>query len=52
MKVKIMRIKEILKRIWLISANKIKKTPESVRKHSSQLKVELNSSLLQIIAAK
>jgi hypothetical protein len=43
MKVKGMGIKEILRTIWLISANKIK-TFESVGKLSSQLKLELNSS--------
>jgi hypothetical protein len=44
MKIKRMGIKEILRRISLISANKIK-TSESVNKQSSQLKLELNSSL-------
>ena len=43
-----MGIKLFLRRIWLISANKIK-TSESVCKESSQLKLELNSSLRQII---
>ena len=42
--------KQVLRRIWLISANNIK-TSESVSKQSSQLKLELNSSLWQIIAA-
>ena len=42
--------KEILWRIWLISANKIK-TSEYVSKQSSQLKLKLDSSLWQIIAA-
>ena len=42
-----MRIKEILRRIWLISANKLKKNSESVSKQSTQLKIELNSSLQQ-----
>ena len=41
-------IKEILRRIWVILADKIK-TSESVCKQSSQPK--LNSSLWQIIAA-
>ena len=36
MKVERMGIKEVLRRIWLISANKIK-TSESVSKQSSQL---------------
>ena len=49
MKGKVMGIKEILRLIWLISANKIK-TFESVGKLSSQLKLELNSSLWQNIA--
>ena len=41
-----MRIIEILRRIWLFYANKIK-TSESVSKQSTQLKLELNSSLRQ-----
>ena len=41
-----MRITEISRRIWLFSANKIK-TSESVSKQSTQLKLELNSSLRQ-----
>jgi hypothetical protein len=49
MKVKRMWIKCILRRIWLISANKIK-TSEFIFKQSSQLKLELNSSLWQLIA--
>ena len=44
------KIKWIFRRIWLNSANKIK-TSESVSKQSSQLNLELNSSLRQIIAA-
>ena len=43
-----MRITEILRRIWLFSANKIKSS-ESFSKHSTQLIVELNSSLRHII---
>ena len=35
----------------LVSANKIKKNSESVSKQSSQLNLELNSSLRQMIAA-
>ena len=46
MKVKRMGITEILRGIWLFSANKIK-TSESVSKKSFQLKLELNSSLWQ-----
>ena len=46
MKVKRMGITEILRRIWLFSANKIKSS-ESVSKQPSQLIVELNSSLWQ-----
>ena len=42
--------KEILRRIWLISAKKIKPS-ESIPKQSSQVKLELNSSKLQIIVA-
>ena len=45
MKINKMGIKEILRRIWLISANKIKKPTESVNNQSSQLKLELNASL-------
>ena len=48
MKVKRMGITEILRRIWLFSANKIKKY-ESVSKQPTQLIVELNSSLRHII---
>ena len=48
MKVKRMEITEVLKRIWLFSANKIK-TSESVSKQSTQLIVELISSLRHII---
>ena len=52
MKVNGMRIKEILKRIWLLSANKIKPS-ESICKQSSQVKleIELNMSFWQIITA-
>ena len=48
MKVKRMGITEILRRIWLFSANKIKSS-ESVSKQPTQLIVELNSSLRHII---
>ena len=48
MKVKRMGITEILRRIWLFSANKIKSS-ESFSKQSTQLIVELNSSLQHII---
>ena len=51
MNFKRMRIKEILRRIWLLSAIKIKPF-ESMCKQPSQLKFERNSSLCQIIAAK
>ena len=51
MKVKRMKIKEILRRIWLLSANNIKPS-ESMCKQSIQVKLELNSALWQIIAAK
>ena len=43
-----MGITEILRRIWLFSANKIKSS-ESVSKQPTQLIVELNSSLRHII---
>ena len=43
-----MGITEILRRIWLLSANKVK-ISESVSKHPNQLIVELNSSLRHII---
>jgi hypothetical protein len=46
MKVKRMGITEILRRIWLFSANKIKSS-ESVSKQLTQLIVKLNSSLRQ-----
>ena len=46
MKVKRMGITEILRRIWLFSANKIKSS-ESVNKQPTQLIVELNSSFWQ-----
>ena len=48
MKVKRMGITEILRRIWLFSANKIKRS-ESFSKQPTQLIVELNSSSQQII---
>ena len=48
MKIKRVGIKEFLRRIWLISADKTK-TSESVCKQSSHLKLELNSLLRQII---
>ena len=48
MKVKRMGITEILKRIWLFSAKKIKSS-ESVSKQPTQLIVELNSLLRHII---
>ena len=44
MKVKRMGITEILDRIWLFSANKMKSS-ESVNKQPTQLMVELNSPL-------
>ena len=47
-KLKKMGITEILRRIWLFSANKIKSS-ESFSKQSTQLIVELNSSLRHII---
>ena len=43
-----MGITEILRRIWLFSANKIK-SAESISKQPTQLTVQLNSSLLHII---
>ena len=48
MKVKRMGITEILRRIWLFSANKTKSS-ESFSKQPTQLIVELNSSLRHII---
>ena len=48
MKVKRMGITEILRRIWLFSANEIKSS-ESFSKQPIQLIVELNSSLRHII---
>ena len=51
MKVKRMRITEILRRIWLFSANKIKSS-EPFSKQPTQLIVELNSSLWHIIVTK
>ena len=48
MKVKRMGITEILRRIWLFSANKIKSS-ESVSKQPTQLIIELNLSLRHII---
>ena len=44
MKVKRMGITELLRRIWLFSANKIKSS-ESVRNQPTQLIVKINSSL-------
>ena len=49
MKVKRMKITEILRRIWLFSANKIK-CSESVSKQPIQLIAELNTSLRQKLA--
>ena len=46
MKVKKMGITEILRRIWLFSANKIKSSESGIK-----LTVELNSSLRHIIVA-
>ena len=43
-----MGITEILRMIWLYPANKIKRS-ESLSKQSTQLIVELNSSLQHII---
>ena len=51
MKVKRIGIKEILRRIWLFSATKIK-CSESDSKQPTQLIVELNSSLRHIIVTK
>ena len=48
MKVKRMGITEILRKIWLFSANKLKSS-ESFSKQPTQLIVELNTSLRQII---
>ena len=48
MKFKRMGITEILRRIWLFSANKIKSS-ESFIKQPTQLIIELNLSLRQII---
>ena len=48
MKVERMGIREILRRIWLFSANKIKDS-ESFSKQPTQLISELNSSLPQVI---
>ena len=45
-----MRIKEILRRIWSLSANKIKPS-ESICKQSSQVKLELNLSFWQTVTA-
>ena len=49
MKVKRMGITEILKRIWLFSANRVKNNFESVSKQPNRLIVELSSSLWHII---
>ena len=51
MKVKRMGITEILKRIWLFSANKIKSF-ESFSKQPTQVIVEINSSMRHIIVTK
>ena len=51
MKVKRMGITEILRRIWLFSANEIKSS-EFFSKQPTQLIVELNSSLRHIIVTK
>ena len=48
MKIKRMGITEIFRRIWLLSANKIKSS-ESFSKPLTELIVELNSSLRHII---
>ena len=48
LKVQRMERKDILRRIWLFSANKIKSS-ESFSKQPTQLIVELNSSLRHII---
>ena len=45
-----MRIKEILRRIWLLSANKIKPS-ELICKQSSQVRLELNLSFWQTVTA-
>ena len=50
MKIKRMGITEILERIWLFSANKIKNS-ESGSKQPAQLIAELNSSLRHIIVS-
>ena len=44
-----MGIREILKRIWLFSANRVKNNFESVSKQPNRLIVELSSSLWHII---
>ena len=41
MKVKRMRLIEILRMIWLFSANKIKKNSESVSKQSTQTRTQV-----------
>ena len=46
-----MGIAEILRRIWLFSANKIK-TSQSVSKQPTQLIIELNSSSQQKLGTK
>ena len=51
MKVKRMGMIEILRRIWLFLANKIKST-ESFNKQTTQLIFELNSSLWHMIVTK
>ena len=52
MKVKRIKRTEILRRIWLFSANEIEKKYEFVSKQPTQLIIELNSLLRQIIDTK
>ena len=49
MKVKRMGIREILRRIWLFSANKIKSS-ESISKQATQLIIAADDGLLYAIA--
>ena len=51
MKVERMGIAEILRRVWLFYANKIR-SPESFSKHPTQLIAQLNSSLWHMIVKK
>ena len=51
MKVKRMGVTEILRKIWLFSANEIKSS-ESFSKQQNQIIVKLNSSLCHIIVTK